>query len=194
MNSSCIEPAFIEQVGGSSQLYRIPGVYTGCSTIEAMFASTLQVFYDKMFVATLNIPSDISMHILNLSEKSRYTPTTPLNLIVQQLFIEDWNANKSFEQYYTGCQPSSCSYIVQIHREPIEVVTALLGIIGGLTTVLKFVISGVMEGRDALIEKCQKKKETSAATTFDNNSADKNGRKYNIDNRLNLTNLNSELH
>ncbi|CAF1460392.1 unnamed protein product [Rotaria sordida] len=162
--------------------------------MEALFASTLEVFYDKMFAATLNIPSYISMHILNTDKKSRYTPTTPLNLIIQQLFIEDWNTKISFEQYYAGCQPSSCSYIVQIRREPIEVVTALLGIIGGLTTVLKFVTPHIVKGLVALIAKCQKKEEDSEATTVDNKGADKHERKYNTDKTLNLTNLNSELY
>ncbi|CAF1142573.1 unnamed protein product [Adineta ricciae] len=145
IDSSCADVAYIQSFNPNSPSLPVPGVYVGCSIIESLYISTLQVFYDSAFIASLNIPSNVPVVPLNRTVPSRYNTTTPFGTIIEQLFVEDWNTTYAFEDYYIGCQPSSCSYIVQIRRETIEILTAVLGIIGRVTSVVGTVVPFVIE-------------------------------------------------
>lgn len=53
--------------------------------------------------------------------------------------VEQWNITSAFESYYQECQPTQCTYVFQTRNDAIYIVTTLVGLVGGLNTVLKFV-------------------------------------------------------
>ncbi|UJR19128.1 hypothetical protein I4U23_022258 [Adineta vaga] len=185
IDSSCIELASIQAFGDNSRLITIPGIYVGCSIIQSVYKSTLQAFHDSTFI------SSIPVEPLNGIAKSRYNTTIPISIIVEQLFVEDWNTTYSYEKYYFGCQPSSCSYIIQTRRQPVEILTSVLGIIGGITTVLRVIIPLIIDTIDSYFNS----EETEDISTTSVNDKRKRSdmykeTKHNIN--RDLTNINTE--
>jgi hypothetical protein len=54
--------------------------------------------------------------------------------------VEEWNLLIMYEQYYNECQPTECSYTHQTKNTVIYIVTTLVGLVGGLITVLKLIV------------------------------------------------------
>jgi hypothetical protein len=59
--------------------------------------------------------------------------------LLNNLMIEQWNVSSNFERYYNECQPKHCTYSFIGRNNFIYIVTTLIGIAGGLSTVLKFI-------------------------------------------------------
>lgn len=75
--------------------------------------------------------------VLNDTIPSRFEPSTPLYLIIEQLMVESWSKEISYNSYYSKCAPLYCTYSVTQRRDVILIVTILLGLFGGLNVVLK---------------------------------------------------------
>ena len=129
----------------------VPNFYTGCSIMEGLFLSSFHCFFDQTCIDKLQIFQ--SAIALNSTLPSRYPPDTKLNRIIENLFIEDYNSTVSYEEYYSQCKPLSCSYAVEITREPIEVLTTCLGILGGLKTILSILIPLIVNAIAGLVVK-----------------------------------------
>ncbi|CAF4067976.1 unnamed protein product, partial [Rotaria sp. Silwood1] len=59
--------------------------------------------------------------------------------LTNELFLETWPTVISFSNYYNHCRPYLCAYTFT-QRNILYVVTKVLGIYGGLTTVLRFCV------------------------------------------------------
>ncbi|CAF1494356.1 unnamed protein product, partial [Adineta steineri] len=57
-----------------------------------------------------------------------------------ELMVEEWINSSIYENYYSECQPSGCSYTVTSKNSAIYIVTTLVGLAGGLVTVLKLMV------------------------------------------------------
>jgi hypothetical protein len=77
---------------------------------------------------------------LNSSLPSNYSTDSTVQDLVNNLMIEQWNPSSMYERYYNECQPTQCVYTFQTRNDVIYIVTTLFGIVGGLTTVLKFIV------------------------------------------------------
>ena len=118
------------------------GFYIGCYVIESLLQSNLQCFYDQNCVDQLNsyLSSSSFMNVtaLDSSLPSVYSPSSSIADLLNNLMIEKWNWSKMYDKYYEECQPSQCSYPVQIRNDAVYIITTLIGTVGGLTKVLKF--------------------------------------------------------
>ncbi|CAF1637497.1 unnamed protein product, partial [Didymodactylos carnosus] len=74
---------------------------------------------------------------LNPSITSRFTQLSTIDDMLKELFIEQWNSNVSYDQYYAQCAPDQCSYIQTVQGNAIYIVTTIIGLVGGLLTVLQ---------------------------------------------------------
>jgi hypothetical protein len=77
---------------------------------------------------------------LDASLPSQYSPNTTIKELLDTLMIEEWNTTQMYDQYYNECQPIQCSYSISTHNDIIYIVTTIIGIVGGLVTVLKLVV------------------------------------------------------
>nr|AEN94405.1 hypothetical protein [Adineta vaga] len=128
---------------GRSTFY-IPGMKTGCYIVEALLQSDLQCFYNQTCLNKLHSYIDLSQSMnittLNESSLSSFKRNSTIEDILNELMVEEWNTSVIFEDYYKECQPLQCTYSRQSKNSIIYIVTTIIGLIGGLVTVLKLLV------------------------------------------------------
>jgi hypothetical protein len=60
--------------------------------------------------------------------------------IVDNVMIEEWSTEASYELFFDQCDPSYCTYSVNERPGIIFIVTSLIGAFSGLNVVLKLLI------------------------------------------------------
>jgi hypothetical protein len=58
--------------------------------------------------------------------------------------IEQWNEQISFNSYYEKCNPVFCVYTYNKQGDLSYMFTTIIGLIGGLTTILKIIIPSIV--------------------------------------------------
>ena len=132
-------------------LFTIPGFRTGCSLVESMLTSTMQCFFDQSCINAINdqiystsvSPFNATAMSYN-SSNSRYKVTTKIQTIVEQLMIEEWNNQTSFDGYFSQCNPSKCVYTYNRQGDAGYIITIVIALVGGLTTILRIIISSLI--------------------------------------------------
>lgn len=149
-NISCTErPSHFDEIAlGISPydtiLFRIPGLYTGCYMLEALLRSNLQCFYDEWcseaVISFFNTIDRYNDTMLDASIASRFSTTTPINNILENLMVENWTWSSDYESYFNTCRPIECTYIDITRNDFIYVVTLVISLMGGLVTILEFFV------------------------------------------------------
>jgi len=122
----------------------LPGLIGGCLPIDGLRMTTLECFFDSACLDTLQkvlndtmIPSP-----LNISVSTRFSPTTTtLGSMIDELFIEQWFNTSNYSSYYQTCSPPACYYKLVERNSLIYVITFLLGLYGGLTKIIRMIVS-----------------------------------------------------
>lgn len=144
ISSSCFFTTGIYSYNNPIPSFIIPGLYLGCYVFESLLRSTLECFYDESCFNQLKIQlqsnSSIDVTALNALLPTRYSVDSPIQELVDNLMIEEWNVSTMYESYYNKCQPTQCSYTVWRRNDVIDIVTILFGVTDGLTMVLKFIV------------------------------------------------------
>ena len=137
----------------------LPGLVIGCLPIDGLRLSTLECFYSSECIAniiqhlgyyteidgslpvnfTASTSSPLVVPPMNRSAPSRFPVITPIDTLITELFIERWGNTTSYEAYYAACAPIECQYKYATRNDPLNVVTTLLGLYGGLTVSLRFI-------------------------------------------------------
>lgn len=86
----------------------------------------------------------ISFFLLNPNVTSRFPVNASVIEIVKQLGIEDWNDYLDYESYYNNCNPEKCFYVITKKLYFSTFITTVLGLIGGLSTILKISIPPII--------------------------------------------------
>ena len=139
-SATCTEPMVLELNSQSNWI--IPGMMIGCLPFESMLQSTLECIYDQnclnMICQTMNFESFPALQ----PDRTRFKPinTTKIESIAKELFIENWNLNISYEKYFHGCQPSSCSYTLDKRSNIFYSISIILTIYSGLSLALQIII------------------------------------------------------
>jgi hypothetical protein len=124
----------------------IPGLRSSCMPVDAILSSSLECFYDQACIDTiipyLRIPTNfIAMDIL---AASHFPINSTIEAIVDELMVEDWNFNVSFDRYYNHCAPASCTHSKIEQRRFLYVLFTLIGLLGGLCTGLGVILPPVV--------------------------------------------------
>ena len=124
--------------------FTVPGLYVGCYVIESLLRSSLQCFYDQTCINILqsycSSPFPINVTALDPSIPSIYFVNSTIQQMVNSLMVEEWNSSLRYASYYDECQPAQCIYTHTTRNDIIYIVTTLIGLVGGLVTVLKLVV------------------------------------------------------
>jgi len=126
--------------GVRTYLFGVPGLYMGCSRLEALFSSTLECFYNQscMDKVTSNqfhwYEDQLNFTALN---SDLNTPNETIESVINRMFVDEWFRNVSYSNYYMSCAPSSCTYEYKQRRSLMAIITVVLSIFGGLTTGLE---------------------------------------------------------
>ena len=123
----------------------VPGFYSGCFIVEALRQSRIECLYNQTCLDELQVRlrSKTSLDIVALdpSMSERYHPTTPIGVMVDALMVEEWNWTIEHDKYYGVCKPAECSYTMITRNGVITIMTTLVGLIGGLVTALRLMVS-----------------------------------------------------
>ncbi|CAF1375193.1 unnamed protein product [Adineta ricciae] len=146
--STCVEEYILESVKNKNILFIIPNFYQGCFITDSLLQSSLTYFYNKTCIEQLLFHLNSSLIItpinLNLSSKKLLNIDETVDELINHLMVYEWNKSISFMKYYELCEPLQCIYTYN-HRFVITyVITILLGLLGGLVTVLRILVPFVI--------------------------------------------------
>ncbi|CAF3911623.1 unnamed protein product [Adineta steineri] len=148
-SATCISASPIYDLTNGTLLFTVPGVYTGCYIIESLLQSNLKCFYNQTCINILQsyfqVSSFMNVTALNISLPAQFLENSTIVGILDQLMVEEWINSSMYENYYSECQPSGCSYTVTTKNSAIYIITTLIGLVGGLITVLKFVVPNLVK-------------------------------------------------
>lgn len=136
-----------------SNVWTVPGLTSTCTHYGSMLAGDLRCFYNRtcfdkiLSLYNVDMPHRISLPsltrsipILDASAPSRFSPTDNLGTLFEQLMVEEWNIQGDFNGYYEACAPTSCTYVTIQRLSIIDLVTTIVGLIGGLSISLRLLI------------------------------------------------------
>ena len=118
----------------------LPGFRVGCYAIESLLQSTLECLYD---IACINrmIPNDIiSTMVFHALDPALSSPTATVQSLLDNLMIDEWRPNFTYDRYYTACAARYCTYSLTQRFDSVYVFTTIMGLSGGLTVVLKLIL------------------------------------------------------
>ncbi|CAF1138821.1 unnamed protein product [Adineta steineri] len=123
---------------------RLLSIFVGCYLVEAVLQSDLRCFFDigclQQLIDSLSLVNISASDIILNSTASHYQEKSSLLEIVSNLMVEEWNNQTSYDNYFNICQPSVCTATYISRGNIIYIITTTIGLIGGLTTVYKFVV------------------------------------------------------
>lgn len=147
--NDCVEPGGIFLSGDGTRYFTIPGWNVGCSVTETLLRSTLECFYNASCIFLIQaygriifqgLPGRANVTAMNASIPSRYASNVMIQNMVDLLFVEQWQVDKSYSAFYRRCSPSYCSYAIEERNSPLFILSRVLGLYGGLTISLRFII------------------------------------------------------
>ena len=145
---TCTSPAAIywdptEQTDGvysvSGNRTSIIGMRTDCYPFDGFLASTLECYYDPSCLQLL-VSNATSFAPLNSTVRSRFTLDSKIEDLTRRLMTEETLFNYSVKGYYEQCAPLTCAYTYTYRNTLLNIVTTIVGLIGGLNTILRLSI------------------------------------------------------
>ena len=170
-SSSCIEPTGLYNITVVPvELFLIiDGLVRGCNLVDALLASSLVCFYslecfssliDKMpygggqvYYKYLDYFAPNYLHRLLNETGSKYRSNETLLTIVNELFIDKWLTNVSFDFYYSSCALKQCSYTFIKRFDLIYMLTIFISTFGGLAKIWYFIIPYLTQTGKKLLAK-----------------------------------------
>ncbi|CAF1386151.1 unnamed protein product, partial [Adineta steineri] len=137
-----------------SLAWSIPGMSIGCFPGFTLLSSTLECLYNQTCVKKLisYFPTSKEFKAMIINNESLYEPTSTVQSIIDNLMIENWTMNISYDKYYSECAPSSCTYLKISRRDFVHVLKKLISLLSSLTLILRLiiplVIGFIMKRRD----------------------------------------------
>ena len=141
--SNCIEQGGVYDTNTGELLDVVPGLLIGCSVVETVLRSNLQCLYDQQCINMIQYyvrMNSITFQALNASLLSPFLTNTTIEDIVNALFVEEWSFNVSYSPFYRQCAPTYCIYSEDNRKQISFIFTRLLGLYGGLTVSLRFIV------------------------------------------------------
>ena len=142
--NTCLLQSAIYQHNSLSSPRAVPGFYTACSVLDSLRFSSLKCLYSQACLTDLQAymesELDANFTALNPSPSSHFQPDATIGSILDQLMVEQWTNSTTYDGYYAACKPSECRYTLTTKNDAIYIVTTIVGLTGGLVTVLKFLI------------------------------------------------------
>lgn len=158
----------------ASVLALVPGFVVGCFALEALLQARLMCLFHQTCVNLIqSFFVSTSTNVVPLdSTETRFNPeSTTVEMLVNEVYVEEWLTRISFSQYYTQCAPISCLYSYSEQNDLLYVVTILLGLYGGLTVVLRLIVP-------RLVKWVRNRRRTRITTTVETISTNDEQREY----------------
>ena len=120
----------------------VPGMMFNCQPFDGALASSLECFYQPSCLSLIQQVLFIPVTPPPLaSAGSRFSPTTTVQSLVDELMIEQLIDETLFSQYYTRCDPTYCIYLYSRRFDVLFMVTLVISAFGGLSMMTKLLSS-----------------------------------------------------
>ena len=159
-SSSCVESAAFYNFT-DDRVYTIDGVLRGCLYLDSILLSSLSCFFSNSCISDLidamtlgnphpvGIPPTIDTSIIAplqfATSNSRFTADDTVETIFNQLFIDSWLNETSYERYFQACAPAYCTYSFARRFNVLYAVTIFISLSSGLAKFLRFFTSRLVD-------------------------------------------------
>lgn len=143
-SSKCITQSSIYEAYSVSSRWDVPGFYAGCFVLEALRQSDLRCLHNETCLQQLDVrlhPNRTMMvtsQILNHSK--HFAPTSTVDNLINEMLVDRWGWDFSYDVYYDLCRPSTCFYKIIKRNDFVSIIAIMLGLVGGLSKSLKFMV------------------------------------------------------
>lgn len=141
---TCVVPSTVDNTRYNGSIYYIPNFYYGCYALNSLLTSSLDCFYDQAcfdgLVHSLERALEVNIKIMNASILSRFPVNTPVQALLDELMVEEWNWASQYERYFNACRPIECRYTNRVRNDALEIASAIFGLTGGLISVLRLIV------------------------------------------------------
>ncbi|CAF0805382.1 unnamed protein product [Rotaria sordida] len=110
------------------------GMMSGCYPLESILQTKLYCFYDQNCIDLNGNFTRLNMSTL---AKSQYNLNSTIELILNNLMIEKYKSNLSYENYFNRCSPLSCSYSYIKTHDVTQTIISLISLYGGLVLITR---------------------------------------------------------
>jgi hypothetical protein len=118
-------------------LFHVPGINVGCFILDAVLQSNLSCLYNTSCLSRLNTYLNSSSLTFNATALEVSNSSIPIvNDLVDQLMVDEWSFNASYDSYFAQCNPLTCTYTYAKQFDILFIITTVMGIIGGVVTIL----------------------------------------------------------
>jgi hypothetical protein len=118
-------------------LFHVPGINVGCFILDAVLQSNLACLYNSSCLSQLNTYLNSSLLPFNATALNVSNSSLPtVNDLADELMVDEWLFNVSYESYFSECNPSTCTYTYATQFDILFIITTVMGIIGGAVTIL----------------------------------------------------------
>jgi hypothetical protein len=124
----------------------IPGMIQTVFPLRSVLLSTLECFYNEACLSKIKklINSKVSptnfstLRLSSLSDnESQYDR---IEMLANQLFIQSWTNQSSYESYFNQCRPLTCQYSYESRFSPIYIIMTIAGLSAGLSILLQLLL------------------------------------------------------
>ena len=116
------------------------GIVTGCLPIDGLRLSTLECFFNQTCLNQLNTVLNSFIPMLSANSTQFSPSTTTIGSLIDGAFIESWLTSSNYSTYFLLCAPPICRYSYSERNNIVYILTTLLGLYGGLTVALRFLV------------------------------------------------------
>lgn len=110
-----------------------------CLPIESTLRSTLICLYHRTWLDRISL-RQLVVQPLKTSMNKGFSRNSNVEQIATLAFIEKWLGEVSYERFFSEYEPSFWQYSQSTHPDVLYIIIAFLGIYGGLSTALRFLL------------------------------------------------------
>ncbi|CAF3985031.1 unnamed protein product [Rotaria sordida] len=113
--------------------FQIPGLMAGCMPLDSIRQSTLECLYNQSCINAISLQPKISQpKALKTSLSGFPINSTIGSMFDESLFVEFWQNQSNFENYFAACAPQSLSYSYESRFHIGTIITMSVSAFGGL--------------------------------------------------------------
>ena len=147
--------------------YTVKGLRLGCYSLETILGSSLECFYSAKciyeFRQALFIPEESLLFYETLtngmielnSTTTRFNINDTIEILANEMFIESWTRNVSYERFFNSCAPSYCTHKDYYRFDALELLTTFLSVYVGLSLGTRFLAPLLIKAIQKLRTRCR---------------------------------------
>ncbi|CAF4740843.1 unnamed protein product, partial [Rotaria sp. Silwood2] len=110
------------------------GMMSGCYPLKSILQTKLYCFYDQNCIDSNGNFTRLNMSTL---EKSQFNLNSIIESILNNLMIEEYKSNLSYENYFSQCQPLSYLYSYIKTHDVTQTIIFLISLYDGLVLITR---------------------------------------------------------